>query len=1056
MARSYRARALAVMRQNETAMAALYAGLARDIGAVVQRRADADGNVPRQATFEIQQQAGELVRRLFLGRNGRGEWAPFDTVGNGAVIPLSPYMRQLWSAIRQATRIPVEQSAAILERRLPLDVLTVMRAADVNPFVAAKREVAEMVWDADLRGETRRKSDTIRVHPRVSASHLVAEQLFRPNPLAAYEPAHTWVDPNGYRLSDRIWNTAGSTRQRLDAYLEQAIREGRGALQMSRELEQFLIPGQGLRTSKPYGANASFDGMRLARTEISRAAQEAQRMAATMNPFVSGMKWNLSASHPKIDICDDLARGGPQGDGVYSLEAYPGKPHPQCLCWPSNVLIEKPDAVIAELRADIRRVRADLVDKVGPLLVEQFEKLLLGQGLEVVGVGPVSRVIAPVVAPPVVAPAVVVPPPPPVNLAAQARLRVLELDREYERLLEAVDEQILTVAGELTSIARNMDQLEASLLKRQGTPAGDTIAQKIRERRVEREQLFAQRLNLQMERNRLMDEQSVRLRQVVQVDRPAGVTMQIEGAVDPATQRKWQRGTDEFNALISADVAPGSPARFGQFVGRENYDPNTRIVQVQATSDTRTVIHELGHWLEDHNPDVHRKVVEFYERRTQGYALEWLGPGYDRHEVARKDKFLDLYMGKEYVAGGDRYATEILSMGLDHLYNKTALLARRDPEMFDFIFNVVRGLEVDSVRPAAQAIVAPTASRGAVGRLVNRAPLGANRPMVLSAPSAPTAASLDDLRDQLDDVFRDYRAAKTAGDSARMSLLRGESERLKNQIELLEQQRAAAAAALAQQLEPGSAAAARAALAEAEERWLAYQDDLASAYADYNRFTPAIRVAMDNRDDDLFDALVAQRQPIKERLDRLRTNPPAHPRSLVYVEQASNTVLSVDGAIPDAWQEGIAEFNKMVSSVLWRDKTIVAHGNLGVGSGREYALVSRSEIFLNPLTPARTVVHELAHILESDPETLRRVLAFYDARTAGDVLEPLRNFSEHFNLAEVTRRDRWIDPYIGKDYQRTATEIVSMGVEWMYERPIELARQDPEFFDFIYNLLRGR
>jgi hypothetical protein len=49
-------------------------------------------------------------------------------------------------------------------------------------------------------------------------------------------------------------------------------------------------------------------------------------------------------------------------------------------------------------------------------------------------------------------------------------------------------------------------------------------------------------------------------------------------------------------------------------------------------------------------------------------------------------------MGKEYVAGGDRYATEILSMGLDHLYNKTALLARQDPEMFDFIYNVVRGL----------------------------------------------------------------------------------------------------------------------------------------------------------------------------------------------------------------------------------------------------------------------------------------------------------------------------------------------------------------------------
>ena len=700
MARSYRARALAVLRENEAAMTALYAGLARDVAAIVQRRADADGNVPRQATFEIQQQAGELVRRLFLGRNGRGEWAPFDTVGNGAVIPLSPYMRQLWAAIRSAVRIPVEQSAAILERRLPLDVLTVIRAADVNPFVAAKKQVAEVMEivhrghrdNAENHREKAEKKLCGSLRASVSSVNrsLVAEQLFRPNPLATYEPAHTWVDPNGHRLSDRVWNTAGNTRQRLDAYLEQAIREGRGALQMSRELEQFLIPGRGLRTSKPYGANASFDGMRLARTEISRAAQEAQRMTAAMNPFVSGLKWRLSASHPRIDICDDLARGGPAGDGVYSVEAYPERPHPQCLCRPENVIIENPDSILNELRADIRRVRADLVDKVGPLLVDQFEKLLLGQGLEVVSVGPVGRVIAPAVLPPTVAPAAVVAPPP-VDLAAQARQRVLDLDRQYEARLEALDEQILTVAGELTSIAKNLDQLEATLLKRQGTPAGDTVAAKLAERRQERETLFAQRRRLQLERNRLMDEQVASMRQAVRVDRPGQVTVDAPG-VDAPTLRNWQRGAEEFNALVSVDVAPSSSARFGQFVGRENYDPNTRIVQVQATSDTRVIVHELGHWLEDHNADVHRKVVAFYEKRTQGYNLEWMGPGYDRREVARKDKFLNLYMGKEYVAGGDRYATEILSMGLDHLYNKTALLARQDPEMFDFIFNVVRGL----------------------------------------------------------------------------------------------------------------------------------------------------------------------------------------------------------------------------------------------------------------------------------------------------------------------------------------------------------------------------
>lgn len=688
MARSYRARALAVMRQNETAMSALYAGLERDVAAIVQRRADADGNVPRSATFEIQQQAGELVRRFFLGRNGRGEWAPFDTVGNGAVIPLSPYMRQLWAAIRAAVRIPIEQSAAILERRLPLDVLTVMRAADVNPFAAAKQQVAEMGRNQELgiRNQALRIPNSLFLIP----NSLVAEQLFRPNPLASYEPAHTWVDPNGHRLSDRVWNTAGSTRQRLDAYLEQAIREGRGALQMSRELEQFLIPGQGLRTSKPYGANASFDGMRLARTEISRAAQEAQRMAAAMNPFVSGLKWNLSASHPKIDVCDDLARGGPAGDGVYSVEAYPGRPHPQCLCYGTNVLITNPDGILNELRADIRRVRADLVDKVGPLLVEQFEKLLLGQGLEVIGVGSAGRVIAPAVLPSTVAPAAVAAPPP-VDLAVQARQQVIELDQRYETRLREIDAEIEEKREALSKISQNMDALEASLVKRQGTPGAEAISRKLDERRAERRQLFDERRALESERNRVMDERTVRVRALVQVDRPAQTTFNAAGQ-DAFTLRNWQRGVDEFNALVSADVAPARAVDFVSIVGRASYNPSTAVVRLQATSDAWVIVHELGHWLEDHNADVHRKVVAFYERRTKGYNLEWMGPGYDRSEVARKDKFIDLYMGKEYVAGGDRYATEILSMGLDHLYNKTALLARQDPEMFDFIFNVVRGL----------------------------------------------------------------------------------------------------------------------------------------------------------------------------------------------------------------------------------------------------------------------------------------------------------------------------------------------------------------------------
>ncbi len=39
---------------------------------------------------------------------------------------------------------------------------------------------------------------------------------------------------------------------------------------------------------------------------------------------------------------------------------------------------------------------------------------------------------------------------------------------------------------------------------------------------------------------------------------------------------------------------------------------------------------------------------------------------------------------------------------------------------------------------------------------------------------------------------------------------------------------------------------------------------------------------------------------------------------------------------------------------------------------------------------------------------------------------------------------------------RYASEIVSMGVEYMYSRPIEFAAKDPDYFDFMFNLLRGK
>jgi hypothetical protein len=62
-----------------------------------------------------------------------------------------------------------------------------------------------------------------------------------------------------------------------------------------------------------------------------------------------------------------------------------------------------------------------------------------------------------------------------------------------------------------------------------------------------------------------------------------------------------------------------------------------------------------------------------------------------------------------------------------------------------------------------------------------------------------------------------------------------------------------------------------------------------------------------------------------------------------------------------------------------------------------------------------------------------------------------------------------MDPYVGKIYRMNfvpagatkyqsvyASEVVSMGLQWYVEKPAEFALQDPDFFDFIFELVRGR
>lgn len=110
-------------------------------------------------------------------------------------------------------------------------------------------------------------------------------------------------------------------------------------------------------------------------------------------------------------------------------------------------------------------------------------------------------------------------------------------------------------------------------------------------------------------------------------------------------------------------------------------------------------------------------------------------------------------------------------------------------------------------------------------------------------------------------------------------------------------------------------------------------------------------------------------------------------------------------------------------------------------------------------TAGRVIVHELGHTLEfDDPRVLQSALDFLDRRTKGDRLRKLNAIqpNRRYKADEYAKEDKFIEPYMGKVYSgRGATELVSMGVEYLYAEPWTLAERDPDFFDWITSLLRG-
>ncbi|MGE3409022.1 MAG: phage portal protein [Pirellulales bacterium] len=123
---------------------------------------------------------------------------------------------------------------------------------------------------------------------------------------------------------------------------------------------------------------------------------------------------------------------------------------------------------------------------------------------------------------------------------------------------------------------------------------------------------------------------------------------------------------------------------------------------------------------------------------------------------------------------------------------------------------------------------------------------------------------------------------------------------------------------------------------------------------------------------------------------------------------------------------------------------------------------TKHAIHLEDGEDAAIVVHEYAHAIEIDPEARRMSRSFLASRTKDSVFKKLKDVfpSLPYMPHEIGADDDFSEAfggsawYVGK-YYPTSTEIVSMGLQKMYEDPVGLAKHDPEYFRFLTGILDG-
>ncbi|HUU31631.1 MAG TPA: hypothetical protein VMY69_05990 [Phycisphaerae bacterium] len=165
-----------------------------------------------------------------------------------------------------------------------------------------------------------------------------------------------FVAEDGIQLSPRLWKIDQGAKQRITEALRESIAQGEALHKTAENILRGADPAAVKTVEKAFGQqrvvriggdieklftprgrrNGVFNIERVLITETNRANGQAFAWTCRDAAGSVGMRWTLSSSHPRQDICDDLASAGGDGlgPGGYRFNNLPSFPaHPLCLCY---------------------------------------------------------------------------------------------------------------------------------------------------------------------------------------------------------------------------------------------------------------------------------------------------------------------------------------------------------------------------------------------------------------------------------------------------------------------------------------------------------------------------------------------------------------------------------------------------------------------------------------------------------------------------------------------------------------------------------------------------